>query len=43
MMGFDSVDTDIILGLFFIAVFLASVLWRLHSAVNTISKFRRYN
>ena len=43
MMGFDSVDTGIFLGLFLIVVFLASVLWRLHSAVNTISKFRGHD
>ena len=43
MMGFDSIDIGIILGLFLVVIFLASVLWRLHSAVDTISKVRRYH
>jgi len=43
MTGFDSIDTGIFLGLFLIVVFLASVLWRLDSAVDTFSKFRRHN
>ena len=43
MMGFDIIDIGIILGLFLVVIFLASVLWRLHSAVDTISKVRRYH
>jgi hypothetical protein len=41
-MDFGSVDTAIILGLIVIVIFLGSVLWRLHSAADIISKGRRY-
>jgi hypothetical protein len=41
-MDFGSVDIVIILGLIVIVIFLGSVLWRLHSAADTISKGRRY-
>jgi hypothetical protein len=41
-MDFGSVDTAIILGLIVIVIFLGSMLWRLHSAADTISKGRRY-
>jgi hypothetical protein len=37
-MDFGSVDTAIILALIVIVIFLGSMLWRLHSAADTISK-----
>jgi hypothetical protein len=43
MMDFGSSDIAIILGLLVMAIFLGSVLWRLHSAADTISKGRRYH
>lgn len=42
-MNFGSNETVIILGVLVIVVFLVGVLWRLHSAVDTISKIRRPN
>lgn len=42
-MNFGSDDTAIILGLLLVVILLAAVLWRLHSAVDTISKIRRHN
>jgi len=42
-MDFDNSDIAAILGIIVILIFLGSVLWRLHSAVDTISKGRRYN
>ena len=42
VMDFGSSDVAIILGLILIVIFLGSVLWRLHSAVDTISNGRRY-
>jgi hypothetical protein len=41
IMNFGSNDTAIIIGLLAMVIFLAAVLWRLHSAVDTISKIRR--
>ena len=41
-MDFGSFDIAIILGLIVIVIFLGSVLWRLHSAMDMISKGRRY-
>jgi hypothetical protein len=41
-MDFGSFDIAIILGLIVIVIFLGSVLWRLHSAMDIISKGRRY-
>jgi len=41
-MDFGSSDIAIILALIFVMIFVGSVLWRLHSAVGTISKGRRY-
>ena len=42
-MDFGSSDIAIILGLILMLIFLGSVLWRLHSAVDAISKGRRYH
>ena len=42
MMDFGGTDTAVILGLVVIVILLGSVLWRLHSAANTISKGRRF-
>jgi hypothetical protein len=42
-MDFGTVDTAIILGLILMLIFLGSVLWRLHSAADTISKGRRFH
>ena len=40
-MDFGSIDFGEILGLTLIVIFLGAVLWRLHSAADTISKGRR--
>jgi hypothetical protein len=42
-MDFSTSDVGVILGLIVMLIFLGSVLWRLHSAVDTISKGRRYH
>lgn len=41
-MDFASTDSAVILGLIVIVILLGSVLWRLQSAADTISKGRRY-
>ena len=41
-MDFGSIDVAVSVGLIVAAIFLGSVLWRLHSAADTISKGRRY-
>ena len=41
-MYLGNVEIAIILGLIVIVIFLGSVLWRLHSAMDIISKGRRY-
>ena len=41
-MDYGSIDVAVIVGLIVMAIFLGSVLWRLHSAADTISKGRRY-
>ena len=42
MMDFGSTNNAVILGLIVIVILLGSVLWRLHSAADTISKGRRF-
>ena len=42
VMYLGNVEIAIILGLIVIVIFLGSVLWRLHSAMDIISKGRRY-
>ena len=42
VMDFGSFDIAIILGLIVIVIFLGSVLWCLHSAMDIISKGRRF-
>ena len=42
-MDFGTIDTAIILGLILVLIFLGSVLWRLYSAADTISKGRRFH
>jgi len=41
-MDFGSIDVAVIVALIVMAIFLGSVLWRLHSAADIISKGRRY-
>ena len=41
-MDFGNVDIAIMLGLIVFVIFLGAVLWRLHSAADTISKGRRF-
>ncbi len=42
VMDFGSIDVAVIVALIVMAIFLGSVLWRLHSAADIISKGRRY-
>jgi len=42
-MDFATTDTAVILGLIVVVIFLGSVLWRLHSAADTISQGRRFH
>jgi hypothetical protein len=41
-MEFGNVGIAIILGLIALVIFLGAVLWRLHSAADTIAKGRRF-
>ena len=41
-MDFGNVDIAIMLGLIVFVIFLGAVLWRLHSAADTIAKGRRF-